>query len=236
MKPPCILTRAALISFALFAPVLRLEADPVIEPITPGELLDLLPPHPEGWKVTQSLSQKTLSSMNTPEVSASRKYEVPLDDDGHITTFSLDVVDMGSRTLIVEHLRQSIEKQILEKKPGIEAFETGPISGVIRQREGRDPAFQGTTGPRLIIRATATNVDAQVFKKLLQALDWSRLALAANRLPARQNDSNRFVVGRIDELNAEVNRSTIITVFEPPADFVPPAPEPLPPPPQNLAP
>lgn len=238
MKPnsqiPFVRLLAAL-SVALFC-ILPLRAEPVIEPITPDGLLALLPPHPEGWKLVSSHSDKSLSTMNTPQVSASRKYEVPLDEEGATTTFSLDVVDMGSRSAMVEHLRENIESQIMEKKQGVEAFEAGPISGIIRQREEKDPGFQGTSGPRLIIRATAANVDVEIFKKLLGVLDWSNLALAANRLPSKNNESNRFVVGRVDEMNPAANRSTVMSVFELPADYVPPAPELPPPPPEDLGP
>ena len=209
---------------------LNLRAEPVLESLSPSDLLGILPKVPKEWKVTQSSGKKELSALDTPVASATRRYEIPRKDGEDPCLFTIEVVDMAAREGMVDHLRERIDAQLRDKKEGAEACNIGDIHGIIRDRDERGFLFQGILGKRLIVKVEAMRVNRKEFRALLESLDWSTLIEASGRIPVRENRSQRFAVGVVDELNPGASRSTIVAIYEPPKEGLPAAPA-IPPPP-----
>jgi hypothetical protein len=219
----------ACLAAMIFLP-LNLCAAPVLESLSPSDLLGMLPKVPKEWKVVQSSGKKELSALDTPVASATRRYEIPRKEGEDPSLFAIEVVDMAARGGMIDHLRERIDAQLRDKKEGTEGCDIKDIHGIIRDQGDQGLLFQGVLGKRLIVKVEATRVNRNEFRALLESLDWSTLIEASGRIPVRENRSQRFAVGVVDELNPGASRSTTIAIYEPPKEGLPAAPA-IPPPP-----
>jgi len=185
----------------------------VILPVQPDLLLSALPSAPSSGKLLASFASNEVMGGGEPVTIATRRYEIPFEDKSVdppvLKTFFLKLVamDVGSRSETVETFRSqlSLVGQGEDARRKID-FGSG-VRGVYRVVAEGSIICDALCGDRLALQMEMQGANEKEFASTFKALDLTKLADLARRLPTKLESSKRYTLFVVDELNPKKNRS-----------------------------
>jgi len=187
---------------------------PVILPVQPDLLLSALPSAPSSGKLLASFASNEVMGSGEPVTIATRRYEIPFEDKSVdppvLKTFFLKLVamDVGSRSETVENFQSqlAITGQGAQDMRRVIDFGSG-VRGVYRVVAEGSITCDALCGDRLALQMEMQGANEKEFASTFKALDLTKLADLARRLPTKLESSGRYTLFVVDELNPKKNRS-----------------------------
>ena len=206
---PLFLTSVFLIAVSSLA-----FSKPVILPVQPDLLLSALPSAPSSGKLLASFASNEVMGSGEPVTIATRRYEIPFEDKSvdppvlKTLFLKLVVMDVGSRSETVENFQSqlAIAGQGAQDMQRVIDFGSG-VRGVYRVVAEGSITCDALCGDRLALQMEMQGAKEKEFAATFKALDLTKLADLARRLPTKLESSRRYTLFVVDELNPKKNRS-----------------------------
>jgi hypothetical protein len=149
-----------------------------------------------------------------PVTIATRRYEIPFEDKSvdppvlKTLFLKLVVMDVGSRSETVENFQSqlAIAGQGAQDMQRVIDFGSG-VRGVYRVVAEGSITCDALCGDRLALQMEMQGAKEKEFAATFKALDLTKLADLARRLPTKLESSRRYTLFVVDELNPKKNRS-----------------------------
>lgn len=183
--------------------------------IHPRQLLAAMPAPPAPAKLTLSRADTDTGGDGFPVTVARRSFEWTPPESETPVQVSLTVIDLTAQRPNIQELRKQFSQTPPSGAESIRLTLPGPFEGHLKASGDAGQRFEAIGAKRLLVKVNMQPSSTEQAQQILKALDFAALGkLESTVRSERFNPEEGFPMVRMDELNPQLNRQTVMRIVE----------------------